>query len=338
MNFVTRKARRGADRIVGTLWHAHERVANAIDSRSHPPVSPHEPVRRAVAFLRQQVRDGGLLVFGGGRLSYPEVTGYTIPTALLFRETRWAHRAGAYLLKRQLRDGSFGDPDRNAPYAFDTGQALRGLTALAQSECDYIEPARRAADWLVRQVADNGRLGTPTQTAWAMPNGAYIPETIHLYVAPALREAAELLHAPCYAQVADAVTDFYLNQWSGKFDTLSHCYGYIVEALIDMGRHDEARTGLADAETIQREDGSVAGWPGEQWICSTGLAQLSICWYKLGQPERGERALAYLLPYQRQSGGFLGSWGPGAWYMPDKEIGWAVKFFLDAWHWKEPLQ
>ena len=102
-----------------------------------------------------------------------------------------------------------------------------------------------------------------------------------------------------------------------------------------MNRLDEARAGLRDAEETQRDDGSVSGWPGEEWVCSTGLAQLSICWSKLGQPERAKRALEYLLPFQRPSGGFLGSWGPGAWYLPDQEIGWAVKFFLDAWHWTE---
>ena len=335
VNVLTRKARKGAGRIWGTIRHANERVANAIDAQQHPPASPHEPVRRAIGFLRREVRDGGLLVYAGGRLSYPEVTGYTIPTALQLQEARWAQRAGAYLLNRQLPDGSFGDPDYNLPYAFDTGQALRGLVTLSRSQEEYVEPARQAADWLVRQVDESGRLGTPTQSLWSLQNGSRIPETIHLYVAPALRGAAAALKSDGYRQAAEAITDYYLNQWSGRFDTLSHCYGYILEALIDMDRLDEARAGLGDAERIQRDDGSVAGWPGEEWICSTGLAQLSICWSKLGRSERAHRALSYLLPFQRASGGFLGSWGPGAWYLPDKEIGWAVKFFLDAWNWKE---
>src|SRR5947209_19283243 len=118
VNVLTRTARKGADRIWGTIRHANERVANAIDAQQNPAVSPHGPVRRAIGFLRREVRDGGLLVYAGGRLSYPEVTGYTIPTALLFEEERWAQRAGAYLLSRQLPDGSFGDPDYDVPYAF----------------------------------------------------------------------------------------------------------------------------------------------------------------------------------------------------------------------------
>ena len=335
VNVLKRKARKGADRILGSIRLANERVANAIDAQQNPPASLHEPVRRAIGFLRREVRDGGLLVYGGSPLSYPEVTGYTISTALLFQETRWAQRAGAYLLRRQQADGSFGDPDNDIPYAFDTGQALRGLATLARTQAEYAEPTRRAADWLVRNVDDAGRLGTPSQNQWSLQNGSKIPETIHLYVAPALCEAATLLGSDTYRQAAEAITEHYLKQWSGRFDTLSHCYAYILEALIDMGRLSEARAGLEDAKRIQREDGSVAGWPDEEWICSTGLAQLCVCWSKLGETERAGRALEYLLPYQRPSGGFLGSWGPGAWYLPDKEIGWAVKYFLDAWHWKE---
>ncbi|HLJ56318.1 MAG TPA: hypothetical protein VKT77_14855 [Chthonomonadaceae bacterium] len=331
VNALTRKARRGAERIIGRIRHANERVANVIDVRQNPPSSAHEPVRRAIGFLRREVRDGGLLVYAGSPLSYPEVTGYTIPTALQFGESRWAGRAGAYLLARQLPDGSFGDPDCNAPYAFDTGQALRGLLALARTQAEFVDPARRAADWLLRHVEPAGRLVTPTQTLWSLQNGSRIPETIHLYVAPALRDAAELLATSAHRDAAEAITDYYLERWSGRFDALSHCYGYVVEALIDMGRLDAARAGLADAERMQQDDGAVPGWPDERWICSTGLAQLSVCWSKLGQTERARRALRCLLPHQRPSGGFYGSWGPGAWYLPDREIGWAVKYFLDAW-------
>jgi hypothetical protein len=40
--------------------------------------------------------------------------------------------------------------------------------------------------------------------------------------------------------------------------------------------------------------------------------------------------MTYLKRIQNDGGGFFGSRGPGADYMPNAEISWAVKYFLDA--------
>jgi len=87
-------------------------------------------------------------------------------------------------------------------------------------------------------------------------------------------------------------------------------------------------------EKLQRPDGSVPAYPGVDWVCTTGVAQYAVIWYKLGRRAAGDRAMDCLMRRQNRSGGFFGSYGRGAEYFPDKEISWAVKFFLDASWWR----
>ncbi len=84
----------------------------------------------------------------------------------------------------------------------------------------------------------------------------------------------------------------------------------------------------------QRADGSLPAYPGCRWTCSTGNLQFAVVWYKLGMREPAERAMAWAERYQEPSGGFRGSYGFGADYCSTEEISWAVKYFLDAVHWR----
>ena len=115
-----------------------------------------------------------------------------------------------------------------------------------------------------------------------------------------------------------------------KLAMLSHYFGYMMEALADMGEFDLAKKGLAQAEKMQRPDGSIPAYPGVEWVCATGLAQLSLGWYKSGIPGSANKAMAYLEKIQNPSGGFYGGYGKGVEYFPGQEIGWAAKFYIDA--------
>ena len=115
-----------------------------------------------------------------------------------------------------------------------------------------------------------------------------------------------------------------------SFSTLSHIFGYMMEALVDLGEVELARKGLAQASAIQKSNGAIPAYPGVDWVCSTGMAQLALAWYKLGEVELGDKAFTYLEGLQNPSGGFYGSYGLGGKYLPDAEISWAVKFFLDC--------
>ena len=119
---------------------------------------------------------------------------------------------------------------------------------------------------------------------------------------------------------------------------LSHYYAYVIEGLIDLGEIELACEAMSKIETYQREDGSIAGLSNVNWICSTGLFQFAIIWFRLGNIENGKKAFDYACRLQNKSGGWFGSYeyekGDKPTYLPKQEISWAVKFFLDALYFK----
>jgi malonyl-CoA O-methyltransferase len=71
-----------------------------------------------------------------------------------------------------------------------------------------------------------------------------------------------------------------------------------------------------------------------RWTSSAGLARLAVIWYRLGERARADRAIECLRRRQLPSGGFPGSWGPGAREYPRRESVWALRNFLDAARWQ----
>lgn len=59
-------------------------------------------------------------------------------------------------------------------------------------------------------------------------------------------------------------------------------FGYMMEALVDLGEQALAKRGLEQAEAHQDDDGCIPAYPGATWTCATGMAQLAIAWLKLG--------------------------------------------------------
>jgi malonyl-CoA O-methyltransferase len=150
-----------------------------------------------------------------------------------------------------------------------------------------------------------------------------------------LIEASRVLGQPKYAAAAQRSLDYYLQQPDlVEFTTLTHFFGYILEALVDLGHHRLAEAGLQQVVDLQEPSGLVPAQPGVRWMCTPGSAQLALVAYKLGLGAFADRALDYLQTVQEPSGGFMGSYGPGAAYGPDAEPSWACKYFLDACHWR----
>jgi malonyl-CoA O-methyltransferase len=194
---------------------------------------------------------------------------------------------------------------------------------------------RKACDFILTQIERDGRVSTPSYTLWRCADGSTFTEYANLYVLPPLRAAGARLQQPLYLEAASHALAYYKRQpdlveFKSQLGTLSHIFGYMMEALVDLGEVELARRGLAQAAAIQRENGAIPAYPGVRWVCSTGVAQLAIAWYKLGDHAPADAALAYLRTLQLPNGGFYGSYGPGAAYLPDEEISWAVKFFIDC--------
>lgn len=309
--------------MIATAWF-HDRPRRGAGRGTFPP-----PVLRALEWTRNhEARHGGIRVHSGRRDAYPEVTGYFIPTLLDYGETDFAARCIRWLVRIQRPDGGYTSAS-GVPYVFDTAQALRGLLAGASLSPPAGEAARRAAEYLCAEMADGGRHGFGTRY------GDRTPEAIHLYVLPPLYDAAKVFREARYREAADQCLEFYLaHEGALHVDDLTHFLAYELEALLDVGRSGPALAVLETLRGRQAADGSVAGRGGVTWVCTPGLAQLALCWYKTGERDPADRAMDWLEEHQQPSGGFMGSYGPGASYFPNVEIPWAAKFYLDACSWK----
>jgi malonyl-CoA O-methyltransferase len=263
-----------------------------------------------------------------------EVTGYLIPTLYEIGERDMALEMARWEASVQCANGAFSAPD-GVPYTFDTAQAVRGFLSVLTAMPAVESNIRRACDFILTQIEPSGRVSTPSYALWRCADGSTFTEYANLYVLPPLAEAGTRLGQPNYADAAARALDYYKRQpdlvdFKAELGTLSHIFGYMMEALVDLQEFELARRGLAQAAAIQRPDGAIPAYPGAQWVCSTGIAQLAIAWYKLGERARANSALQYLETLQLPNGGFYGSYGAGAAYLPNEEISWAVKFFIDC--------
>src|ERR1051326_5334900 len=126
-----------------------------------------------IAAAQDASKDGGISgrykLAVGWTSSYPETTGYTVPTLLAladhlndddYRER--ARRAIRFLLSIQLDSGAFPGleiaENRTEASAFNSAQILHGLTAWhrATGDAETLDAARRAADWLLSIQDANG--------------------------------------------------------------------------------------------------------------------------------------------------------------------------------------
>ena len=261
--------------------------------------------------------DGGVarhfsLISGWGA-SYPETTGYIVPTLLaeamiqddVSIEER-ARRMLDWLVSIQLPWGGFqgGMVTQTpvVPVTFNTGQILLGLAAGADRLGDeaYRTAMHRAASWLVETQDDDGcwrRYPTPFAT-----DGDKAYET---HVAWGLFEAERVAPGQGYGeaglrQVQWALTRQHRNGW---FDNccledparpLTHTLGYVLRGLLEA-YHLSEEAGLLEAAirtanplmAAVEDDGFLAGrfdrdWrPVVPWCCLTGSVQLAFCWFQL---------------------------------------------------------
>lgn len=292
-------------------------------------------LERAVGWVkRNRVAGGGIAVHHKSQIATQEVTGYLIPTLVNAGEEDLGVELALWEASVQRPDGSLAAPD-NVPYTFDTAQVIRGFLAVLD-RAPQLEPnLRRACDYVAKQIGGNGKVNSPALEMWKLPDGNVLTDYCNLYVLPPLIEAGRRLGKARYLEAAQRSLDYFrqkpdLVEFKSESGTFSHMFGYMMEALVDLGELELARKGLAQAQRIQLPDGSIPAYPGATWTCSTGMAQLAIAWLKFGLDEPALKTLAYLETIQHPSGGFFGSYGPGAIYFTGQEISWGVKFFIDA--------
>lgn len=301
---------------------------------------------RAITWIKNNTLNGQAIICNTNkRKGYPEVTGYYIPTLL-----RWGYRDLAvsyakWLCSIQKEDGSWYDTDDQAPYIFDTAQILKGLSAIRyiypQADTHFI----RGCDWILSNMQKNGRLVTPSTEAWG--KGRTCSELIHIYCLSPLVQAADMFNKPEYRIAAHKILNYYKNNYRDEimnFGLLSHFYAYVMEALLDMDERNMVVEAMEKIEKLQKENGAVPAYKDVDWVCSTGLFQFALVWFRLGNVERGNKAFAYACKLQNETGGWYGSYlseynsGEDNDYFPNSEISWAVKYFLDALYYKNIVE
>jgi hypothetical protein len=265
----------------------------------------------------------------GWLASYPETTGYIIPTLLTYAEYSGredcTHRAldmAEWLLTVQLPGGGFPGhfvDQANPPVVFNTGQIVFGLLAAHEQSKDgrFLDAAVRAAGWLA-SVQD-------TDGAWRRFD---YRQAVHVYntrTAWAMLELALAVDDPAVLAGAERHLDWALSQQEpdGWFrscafdpgeDPFLHTIAYTTQGLLEAGiRRDRAdwiaaaERGCAAVLARMDERGSIPGTFGPRWrsragySCLTGNAQMAAQWLRLferGGDERwllgARRSLAFL--------------------------------------------
>lgn len=308
---------------------------------------------RALNWIKNNTLDGcGITVTSKEKYIYPEVTGYYIPSLLQWGERDLAIAYAKYLCAIQKEDGSWYDSKDIAPYVFDSAQILKGLVAIRDILPEADAHIIKGCDWILSNMQPNGRLTTPSKDAWGNDED-YCSELIHLYCLTPIRDAGKLFNMPEYIEAVNNITAYYIREKRERiesFSLLSHFYAYVMEGLLDLGEVSLCRTAMQQLERYQNKKGAIPALRNVPWICSTGMFQLALVWYKLGEPEKGNVLFDYACSLQNESGGWFGSYpAPSVFaplykgdkhpsYFADAEISWANKYFLDALAYKMKLE
>lgn len=243
--------------------------------------------------------------------SYPETTGYTIPTLLNAAATleRPELRTLALSLADYLLDGAtpeggvvhWGSSSTPDPIVFDTGQVMFGWLAASDVSGDerYLQAAVRAGDWLVSVQHPSG--------SWKDYQQLRVEKVIDTRVAWALLELYRRTDQGAYRQAAVRNLEWTLqNQDPGGWfrrcafvegeDPFTHTLAYTAEGLFECGclldeeRYVKAAQLMADALLVrQHADGGLASTYTLAWretsrsSCLTGNCQMGCLWLRFYQ-------------------------------------------------------
>lgn len=244
----------------------------------------------------------------GWQPSYPETTGYIIPTmikaAKLCRDTDFLQRArlmanweiAIMLHGKSVQGGNICTEPK--PAVFDTGQVIRGLFALYEElkQQEYLEKALQAARWI---LANEDR----QQGRWVEYNASCVNQyttTYNVYAIAPLARLGVVINDSELQELAYRTGKFTMqmqneNGWfcncdfQDRDDALLHTIAYAIDGLWDLGEVleekaflDSAKCAL-DATISQMAPGGWlpgrfnASWAGTvDWACLTGVAQIGV--------------------------------------------------------------
>lgn len=257
----------------------------------------------------------------GWTSSYPETTGYIIPTCLKLAKRlnapEWQDRAAKamdFLLALQLDNGAFpgGEVAENtdAPSPFNTAQILNGLNiwGATQADAKAVEAAARAAAWLISVQDDDGAFRQHfyynRPSAYSAHLSCWLAQYGVMFDDRAARDGAEK-HLDWTLALQDKDTGFFAR--SGFFEAdhengtaVTHTIAYTIWGVLLngllLGREDAVDAAQLAATKIMERLEILKFLPGrfnsrwridERAQCLTGNAQMALIWLRL-YDERGD--------------------------------------------------
>ncbi|MFA6146786.1 MAG: beta-L-arabinofuranosidase domain-containing protein [bacterium] len=248
--------------------------------------------------------------------SYPETTGYIIPTMFDYAnysgtdEMRLrAIRMADWECEVQMDDGAVqgGTIDQvPTPAIFNTGQVIFGWvrTYLETGKEKYLTSAIKAGEYLVQQQDSDGkwRKNLSNYASKEMESYTYNTRTAWslIYLYSVTKE--EKYREAAVRNIEWALGQQNENGWfrhnclSDPSCPLLHTIAYSIRGILETGIYTKERKYVEAARKAseallskQRPDGGLPGrfrqnWePAVQWSCLTGNAQISIIWGRLYQ-------------------------------------------------------
>lgn len=251
---------------------------------------------------------------GHWEVSYPETTGYIIPSLLEYADWVGAERVRQSALEMalweveiQIESGAVqGGPvcpaKERTPAVFNTGAVMQGWIAAYRVSGSqvFLEAARKAAEFLVADIGPDGHFRTHGRFVSSNP-----VKTYNVLCAWPLYCLAEDTGIARYRDAALRITESsLLNQHpSGWFSNncltdpeapLLHTIGYTLQGILEVGcladRTDLIAAVRRGTDPIIRNvspNGFLHGryysdWqPGAFYSCLTGSAQLAVVCYRL---------------------------------------------------------
>ena len=281
-------------------------------------------MRGAAAWLacaQDATGDGGIAgryrLASGWSSSYPETTGYAIPTLLTLADVlgddEYRQRAGrcvAFLRSVQLPSGAFPGlevaDNRTNPSPFNSAQIIHGLHRwyLATGDRTVLDPIRRAAHWICDVQDGDG--------AWRRYFYRQLACAYSAYAACWLAEIADDLDEPRFRASAERNLRWVLSlrdAETGWFDRSgfserdheqrcahTHTIAYTLDGVLRMSDRFDAADGrdavrVAAERLLERLERSktLAGVLNHRWqpqadyVCLTGNAQIALIWMRIAR-------------------------------------------------------
>ena len=307
--------------VLGSLWRRADGGATMGDAHGLSPDATLDHVRLATEWILHCQRiqpDGGVTAWiwlfpkYRAATSYPEVTGYIIPTmfdcaGILQRDEcrESAVRMADFECAIQWEDGAWqGDAigRSDKPSVFNSAMIIHGLVRAYREtgEAKYLDSAVRGGRWICSSQDPDG--------SWWKLNYDGMKRVYDSKVAESLCELALASGEESFARAATKNLDFVLanqraNAWFEHCDNsphrnhepLTHTIGYTVQGLIESGlmldRQDYVDAARRTLDVLLRKfeltRDLLPGRFDRNWAptvrsaCVTGCAQISICWMRL---------------------------------------------------------